>query len=187
MEADTFSSIGEEPWRSLNAVVNRRPRSARTIFPPCSRFLPCHSRNTQRSALEDNGKKAESQSADSCGDSHPSPDLQSLHLTATADQPILGSIRGQHVKQFSPLSIHHPYRPSTVSERRVNMAKPKVTAYLLFLTFTICLGSMQFGYHLVSPLSHLLRPLFVPDYLLLGRDEYAGIRHVLSNRKESTI
>jgi MFS family permease len=31
------------------------------------------------------------------------------------------------------------------------MAKARVTAYLLFLTFAVCLGSMQFGYHLVFP------------------------------------
>lgn len=30
-KGDTFSSIGEEPCRSLNAVVNRLPRSARTM------------------------------------------------------------------------------------------------------------------------------------------------------------
>ena len=29
--SDTFSSMGEEPWRSLKAEVKRRPRSERTI------------------------------------------------------------------------------------------------------------------------------------------------------------
>jgi hypothetical protein len=47
-----------------------------------------------------------------------------------------------------------PQRPqSCLTCVLFDMAKAKVTAYLLFLTATICLGSMQFGYHLVSPQS----------------------------------
>lgn len=66
------------------------------------------------------------------------------------------------------------------------MAKPKVTAYLLFLTFAICLGSMQFGYHLVPslPIPSLDFASFA-DIFLLGRDEHAGVCHVMSNRQES--
>jgi len=61
------------------------------------------------------------------------------------------------------------------------MARPKVTLYLLFITLAICLGSMQFGFHLVTFLS-------VPVLVVLinqGRDELPWKCYVLSNKQES--
>jgi len=82
------------------------------------------------------------------------PDLNGDHpadvppLSSAVEPPILHPPDNQHKIPYLPPPLQDDIPSSPIPSV---MAKARVTAYLLFLTLAICLGSMQFGYHLVRP------------------------------------